>query len=210
MTEKTTKKIATQTTKLAKTAKKNAKSATKSANSRKTKAAATSSKPSPAKTSKSAREPVAKRFRVTLERYNHGEACGFNVPFDVFETFGTRARVPVRGTINGHPFRTTIMPMRGRHMMVVNREMREGSGVRGGDTVTVVMERDTEERTVAPPEDLARALKANGEARAAWDALSYTHKKEYARSIEEAVRPETRQRRIEKTLAALAASKPKR
>jgi uncharacterized protein YdeI (YjbR/CyaY-like superfamily) len=69
------------------------------------------------------------------------------------------------------------------------------------------MERDDEPRIITPPADLARALRANPTAQAAWDKLSYTHQKEHARAIEDAKRPETRLRRIEKTIAQLAEGK---
>jgi len=153
-----------------------------------------------------ARSPV-KRFRVPLEKDEGSTATGITIPFDVQKTFGTRARVPVCGTINGFPYRSSIFPMGGCFMMAVNRELREGAGVRAGDTITVVMERDTEPRVITPPADLARAIKTNKDAQAAWDKLSYTHKKEYAQAVEEAKRPETRQRRIERAVAQLAAGK---
>lgn len=170
-----------------------------------TKEAATKKKAGNAKAP--ALKSAVKRFRVLLEGVEGSEVCGFGVPLDVEKTFGTRARVPVRGTINGFPFRTSIAPMGGRHIMVVNRHLRAGAGVRGGDTVSVVMERDTEPRVVTPPPDFARAINANEDARAAWDKLSYTHKREYAEHVEEAKRPETRQRRIERSVAQLAAGK---
>jgi uncharacterized protein YdeI (YjbR/CyaY-like superfamily) len=126
----------------------------------------------------------------------------------VEKTFGARGRVPVRGTLNGAPFRSSVFPMGGDcHFMVVNRELREAAGVRGGETVPVTMERDTEARTITPPADLARAIKADKAAQAAWDKLSYTHRKEHIRAVEEAKKPETRQRRIEKSVEMLAAGK---
>ena len=67
--------------------------------------------------------------------------------------------------------------------------------------------RSREPRTVTPPADLARALKSNREAQAAWDKLSYTHKKEYARAVEEAKKPKTRQRRTERAVTELVARK---
>jgi hypothetical protein len=149
-----------------------------------------------------------KRFRVTLEKHEHSEAAMMTVPFDVQKVFGTRARVPVRGTINGFTFRSSIFPTGdGRHYMVVNREVRAGAKVKGGDTVTVHMERDEEPRTIEPPADLRRALTANKTARAAWERLSYTHQKEYAAAVAEAKRPETRARRVEKAITELAAGK---
>jgi hypothetical protein len=151
---------------------------------------------------------TTKRFRVVLEQDPHGETTAITIPFDVQKAFGTRARVPVRGTINGFPFRSSIFPMGGgAHYMVVNKVMREGANVKGGDTITVVMERDDEPRVVTPPTDFARALKANKAAQAAWEKLSYTHRKEYVEAIEEAKKPETRARRIEKAIAQLAAEK---
>ena len=91
--------------------------------------------------------------------------------------------------------------------MVLNREVRAGAGVEGGQTVSMTMERDTEPRVITPPAELARALKTNKAARAAWDKLSYTHRKEHARAVEEAKRPETRERRVERAVAELAAGK---
>lgn len=82
---------------------------------------------------------------------------------------------------------------------------RETAGVRAGDTVSVTLERDTEPRVVTPPADFARALETSEAARATWERLSYTHRREYAEHIEEAKRPETRQRRIEKSIRLLAA-----
>jgi hypothetical protein len=149
-----------------------------------------------------------KRFRALLEKDEDSEATWIAIPFDVPKVYGTRASVPVRGTINGFPYRSSIFPMGGgRHYMAVNKATREGAKARGGETVTVVMERDEEPRIITPPPDFARALKANKEASAAWKKLSYTHQKEYAGAIEEAKRPETRVRRIEKAVSQLASGK---
>ena len=151
-------------------------------------------------------KPAIKRFRAVLEKDDNSEATAIKIPFDVKKVFGTRGRVPVRGTINGFPYRSSIFFMGGEcHFMVVNKEMRAGANVKAGDTVKVEMARDDEPRTVTPPPELARALKANKAAQAAWDKLSFTHKKEHARAIEDAKRPETRQRRIEKAIAQLTA-----
>jgi hypothetical protein len=153
-----------------------------------------------------AKSPV-KRFRALVERGERSAACAIHFPFDVEQTFGARGRVSVRGTLNGAPFRSSIFKMGGRHFMVINRKLREASGVSGGETVPVTVERDTEPRVVTPPADFARALKANGEARAAWDKLSYTHRREHVEHIEDARKPETRQRRVEKSVTQLAAGK---
>ena len=154
-----------------------------------------------------AKSPV-KRFRALVERREGGEVCSIQIPFDVEKTFGGRNRVPVRGTINGAPFRSSVFRMGGDcHFMVVNRQMREAAGVAGGETVPVTMERDDAPRVIEPPADFARALKANGEARATWDKLSYTHQREHVQSIEDAKKPETRQRRIENSVRLLGAGR---
>lgn len=148
-----------------------------------------------------------KRFRVLLEKHENSEATGITIPFDVPKTYGTRARVPVRGTINGFPYRGTLFPMGGKYIFVVNKELRTNAKVKGGEMISMTMERDEEPRIITPPADLARALRANKDAQAAWDKLSYTHKKEHARAVEDAKRPETRVRRIEKAIAQLAEGK---
>lgn len=153
-----------------------------------------------------AKSPV-KRFRALVERREGGEVCSIHFPFDVEKTFGARGHVPVRGTLNGAPFRSSIFKMGGRHFMVVNRKLRAASGVSGGETVPVTLERDTEPRVVVPPADFALALKENDEARAVWDKLSYTHRREHVEHVEDAKRPDTRRRRIEKSIQMLAAGR---
>jgi hypothetical protein len=150
---------------------------------------------------------TTKPFSVLLEKHETSEATVITVPFDVPATFGTRARVPVRGTINGFPYRSSIVPMGGKFILVVNKQLRAGANAKSGDTVSLTLERDEEPRIITPPDDLARALRADKAAQAAWDKLSYTHKKEHARAIEDAKRPETRVRRIEKAIAQLVEGK---
>ena len=155
----------------------------------------------------STKSPI-KRFRVLIDREEGSEVCGIKIPFDVEKTFGTRGRLPVRGTLNGAPFRSSLFRMGGDcHFMVVNRHLRAAAGVSGGETVPVVLERDDEPRVIAPPTDFARALRGNKEAQALWDKLSFTHRREHVEHIEEAKKPETRLRRIEKSIALLAAGK---
>jgi hypothetical protein len=152
-------------------------------------------------------KPKKQKFQILLEKDENSEVCGFHVPFNVQEVFGTKARVPVCGTINGFPFRSSIMNMGDGHIMVVNKKLREGAKVKGGDIISVVMERDDAPRIVIPPDDFAKALKKNKDAKAVWDKLSFTHQREYAEAIEEAKKPETRKRRIEKAIETLAAGK---
>ncbi len=143
------------------------------------------------------------RFRAKILGKEVGAVAAITPPVNVSEVFGTRARVPIRGTINGYPFRSSLMPMGGCHMMPVNRSLREGAGVRPGDTVDVVMERDDEERSVEAPPILKKALTKNKAAQANWEKLSFTHKKEMALAITGAKQEETRTRRLAKIMGIL-------
>ncbi len=147
------------------------------------------------------------KFRVKLDGVPGMETAALSAPFDVNKTFGTRARVPVCGTINGFPYRSSLMPMDGCHRMVVNREIREGAGVQAGDSVTVVMERDDAPRTGTVPLQLKRELTTSKAARENWEKLSFTHKKEMARSIVEVKQEETRARQLAKVMDVLKNAK---
>ena len=146
-------------------------------------------------------------FVAKLEGKKGSSVAWLNAPFDVVEIFGTRARVPVRGTINGFPFRTSLMPMGGCHGMAVNKGMRDGAGVGVGDTVKIVMERDEAERVVEVPPPLKKELAKSKTAQANWLKLAYTHQKEIALSIREAKQEETRVRRLAKAMNILKTGK---
>jgi hypothetical protein len=143
------------------------------------------------------------RFTAKIEGKEAGVVAAITPPVDVPEFFGTRARVPVRGTINGYPYRSSLSPCGGRHMMPVNKLLRAGAGAEPGDMVDVVMERDEEERTVEAPAALKKALAKNKAARTHWERLSFTHKKEMALAILGAKQEVTRTRRLEKIVDIL-------
>ena len=145
-------------------------------------------------------EMAAQRFEATLEQ--HGSGTVVVVPFDLKEAFGS-GRPPVRATVNGYTFRTTLFTMGGRALLGLNREVREAAGVEAGRKVSVQLERDAEPRNVAVPRDLAAALEVDPAVRETFDELSYTHRKEYVRWIEDAKRDETRTRRIAKAVELL-------
>ena len=140
------------------------------------------------------------RFETVLGA--EGSGVFIEVPLDVPALFG-RARAPVRGTLNGHPFRSTVAVYGGRSYLPVNRNLREAAGVAAGDAVVVELEPDDQPRTVEPPADLADALAADPEAKAAFDGLSFTHRREYANWVANAKRAETRRRRVEQAVQML-------
>ena len=116
-------------------------------------------------------------------------------------------RFPVVATVNGHTWRTTVTRMRGEFLLGLNREVREQARVEAGDTVDVELELDTAPREVEVPQALAAALALDAEADANFARLAYTHRKEYARWIDEAKRDETRERRVAEALELLRQGK---
>jgi hypothetical protein len=123
-----------------------------------------------------------------------------DVPPQVSAEFGAKGQTRVKGTINGVPFRSTAMPHGdGRHYVVINKAVRDEAGVTAGDKAAVMLELDTEARVVEIPPDLAQALENNTAAKAAFEKLSYSHKKEFGDWISAAKQAETRARRIEKS-----------
>ena len=143
------------------------------------------------------------RFQAKIQGREAGVVAATAPPVDVIEYFGTRARVPIRGTINGFPFRSSLMPCGNARMMPVNKTLCQGAGVQPGDLVDVVMEKDEAERTVKAPPELERELAKSKKARERWDGLAFTHKKEMANSISGAKQEETRTRRLAKVVAVL-------
>ncbi|BCL12503.1 YdeI/OmpD-associated family protein [Micromonospora sagamiensis] len=128
---------------------------------------------------------------------------GLEVPPEVVEALGGGARPPVTITINGHSWKSRVAIMRGRHLLGLSTANRQAAGVAIGGEVEVELMLDNEPRVVVEPADFARALDADPAARAAYDKLAYSHKREHVRAIEGAKKPQTRQRRIAQAIAAL-------
>ena len=125
------------------------------------------------------------------------------MPREVVEALGASKRPPVRVTVNGYTYRNTIAAMGGKYMVGVSAEHRAGAGVAGGDSVDVDIELDDAPRTVEVPPELAMALAKDKAAKATFDGLSYSNQRRHADGIASAKTDETRQRRLEKTLAEL-------
>jgi hypothetical protein len=150
------------------------------------------------------------KFEVKLLGQAGSEVAALKPPFDVVAIFQRKGRVPVRGTINGFPFRSSLMNMGDGHMMVVNAELRAGAKCRAGDTVAVVMELDEEKRTVEVPAYVKKIIDRDPRARESWPKLSFTHQKEYVKAIEDAKKPETRDKRIAAMMDALRKGRRKK
>jgi hypothetical protein len=148
-------------------------------------------------------------FRATLQK--RGPAAAVVLDQQQVAAVGEGAkRFPVLATVNGHTWRATVARMHGELLVGLSREVRGAAGVEAGDEVAVNLSLDTAPREVTVPGDLGGALAADEQARAAFDALAYTHRKEYVRWIEDAKRPETRARRLTQTLERLHSGLPRR
>jgi hypothetical protein len=142
-------------------------------------------------------------FRATILRAGQ-TATGIEVPADLVANLGTTKRPPVRVTINGHTYRSTVAVMGGVFMVALSAQNREGAGVTGGDEVDVELELDTAPREVAVPSDLAEALDGDPVARQRFDGLSYSRQRAHVLAVESAKTAQTRQRRVAKAISMLA------
>jgi hypothetical protein len=139
----------------------------------------------------------SRTFTTTIVR--EGSMCFIPLTFDPKTVFG-KVRAPVRVTLNGYTYRSTIAAMGGPPCIPLRRSNREAAGLEGGETIEVRLDLDTAKREVTLPADLLRALKATPGAQERWHALSYSHQREHVEAIQQAKKPETRARRIESAL----------
>jgi len=142
----------------------------------------------------------SKTFKATVVR--DGSMCFIPLTFDPREVFG-RVRAPVKVTLNGYTYRSTIAAMGGPPALPLRRSNREAAGLEGGETLDVRLDLDTEKREVRPPADFVRALKASAPAWDRWRELSYSHQREHVEAVVGAKKVETRQRRIASAVRAI-------
>ena len=144
----------------------------------------------------------AMRFTTTMQSAGK-TALGFEIPPEVVESLGAGKRPPVLVTINGYTYRNTVAVYGGVFMIGVSAENRTKAHVAGGDVVDVDLVLDTAPREVEVPPELQAALDADPAAKATFDGLSYSNKSWHALQVTGTSNPETRARRIEKSIAAL-------
>lgn len=150
----------------------------------------------------------AQRIRALLEQ-NGKTAVGFAVPEAVVLALGKGRRPPVRVTLNGYTYRSTVAPMGGRYLVGVSADNRAAAGVAGGQTHDIELELDEAPRVVALPADFAAALDAEPAARATFDRLSPSNQGYHVSLLEGAKSDETRARRLQKSIGALREGRPR-
>lgn len=145
-------------------------------------------------------------LNTTLTLEPHGPAAAFLLSDEqVAAVGGGRRAFPVRVGVNGVTLSLRLARMGGKNMIGLARAVREQAGLSIGSAYSVQIVADETERSVEVPEDLAAALAGDGEAQAAFDRLSYTHRKEFVVWIGEARRDTTRAQRVARTIEMLHA-----
>ena len=145
-------------------------------------------------------------FTAVIQNAGGGGAF-VDIPFDVEKVFGAK-KPKVRAVIEGVPYRGILSRMGGdQHILIILKGIREQIGKTFGDEIAITVEPDTEPRLIEIPKDLAKELRKEKEAKAFFDKLSYTHRREYVNWINEAKKEETRRNRIVKTIEMLKQGK---
>ena len=149
------------------------------------------------------------RFTTTLKQADGSSATGIVIPDEVLAALGAGKKPPVKVVVNGYAYRSTVATVSGNYMVGFSADHRAASGLKGGDPIDVEIELDTEPRTVELPADFQAALNADERAKATFDKLSNSLKGYHVTQVTSAKTDETRQRRIEKSIATLRAGKPR-
>ena len=142
------------------------------------------------------------KFRATILLAGK-TATGFEVPAAVVAKLGSSKKPAVRVTIKGYTYRSTVATMSGRFMLPVSAVVREAAGIAAKDKVDVDVELDTAPREVTVPPDFSRALNREPAAKRFFEGLSFSNKQRIVMAIESAKAPETRERRIAKSVSSL-------
>lgn len=110
---------------------------------------------------------------------------------------------PVSVTVDGVTVVARVARMGGENLLGFSKKLRADLGVEIGQRIDVVIALDAQPRTVSVPPALAVALEQDPAAQAAFDALAFTHRKEFARWVDDAKREQTGDSRVEQSLQML-------
>jgi antitoxin component of MazEF toxin-antitoxin module len=141
-------------------------------------------------------------FTAEVLTSGQGGGHGVVVPKGVAANFSSK-RPPVVAYVNGVEYRSRLAVYGGQSYLGLRKDLLRQLGVAAGDQVEIELEEDYQERAVVEPPELTAALAENPAAMAAYEKLSFTHRNEYARWIDEGKRPETRADRVAKTIKRL-------
>jgi len=144
-------------------------------------------------------------FRGVLQADGEGLHWVFvRVPFDPCEVWPERTRMRIKGTISSpqtkreYAFHSSLLGSREKgYVFLVNKQMQKGAGVAAGGVADFVLEPDFDERSATPPAELVKLLKANRALKKWYEQLSYSMRKDIARTITEPKSADVRTRRAE-------------
>jgi hypothetical protein len=148
------------------------------------------------------------RLRATLEP--RGPAAAIVLTDEQVAGFGAGKAFPVRVTVNGTEVAARLARMGGENLVGFSKKLRADLGVEIGAVVDAVIALDSAPREIPVPTALATRLDEDPAAKAAFDALAPSHRKEFARWIDEAKREETRTARVEEALQMLHEGRTRR
>ena len=147
-------------------------------------------------------------YRFSAVIYKHGINPCVDVPERVSQAFQRKGTIPVRGALNNHPFRATLVPTgKGRYRLFINGTMRRQAGVDVGDEIKVELEYDAQKRTVPLPKAFEEALKRNPKAREEFERLTPSRRKDILLYMNALKKPESLQKVIERVMKSLTAKK---
>ncbi len=139
------------------------------------------------------------QFSASVYR-SQGWLC-VEIPFDVQEVFGTCSRMAVEMTLKEHCYHSSIFPTgAGKHFMMINKTMQRECDIHEGDAIKISLEMESSPRIVEIPSDLRDAFQKDNKAAIAFESFPTSHRREFVQYITVAKKPETRIRRIQKTL----------
>lgn len=144
------------------------------------------------------------KFQATLRPDPTGTGTYVLVPREVEKALGLKGRPKIQSVIAGHAYRGSLMPTADGFCLGVLKAIQQAAGLSRGDMITVELELDIAPRVIEPPADLAKAFARDKRALVAWERLSHTNKREIAMGLEEAKKPETRERRLAAALDKLS------
>ncbi len=122
----------------------------------------------------------------------------------IFEQAGkSKGHIPIKGTINGRPYKQTLVKYSNEWRLYINTSMLKNSPKRIGEKIELSIVFDTESRDIAMPPAFAKALKANKEAALNFEKLTAYRKKEILRYLANLKTAESLERNIEKAVSHL-------
>lgn len=143
-------------------------------------------------------------FEATITTSQDSNGAWVEIPFNTEEVFGKKGQVKVKARFDGHPYQGSIANMGNGPIIIIPKEIREAINKKPGDQVKVEVEKDTSERKVNIPDELRQLLDGDKDLNEFYESLSFTNQKEYADWINNAKRPETKEKRLNETRERLS------